>query len=88
MPENRRSFEMSRSSPWGALTQLRKYPLLIGLVFAVFLNNIGHHIWPSNWNFYTIEKFAWTPLDVGLSMAFVGVMSVIVQGRLLRVVIP
>ena len=88
MPENRRPFEMSRSSPWGALTQLRKYPLLIGLVFAVFLNNIGHHIWPSNWNFYTIEKFAWTPLDVGLSMAFVGVMSVIVQGGLLRVVIP
>ena len=87
-PENRRPFEMSRSSPWGALTQLRKYPLLIGLVFAVFLNNIGHHIWPSNWNFYTIEKFAWTPLDVGLSMAFVGVMSVIVQGGLLRVVIP
>ena len=87
-PENRRPFEMSRSSPWGALTQLRKYPLLIGLVFAVFLNNIGHHIWPSNWNFYTIEKFAWTPLDVGLSMAFVGVMPVIVQGGLLRVVIP
>ena len=87
-PENRRPFELKRASPWGALTQLRKYPLLIGLVIAVFLNNIGHHIWPSNWNFYTIEKFAWTPLDVGLSMAFVGVMSVIVQGGLLRIVIP
>ena len=87
-PENRRPFELKRASPWGALTQLRKYPLLIGLVIAVLLNNIGHHIWPSNWNFYTIEKFAWTPLDVGLSMAFVGVMSVIVQGGLLRIVIP
>ena len=87
-PENRRPFELKRASPWGALTQLCKYPLLIGLVIAVFLNNIGHHIWPSNWNFYTIEKFAWTPLDVGLSMAFVGVMSVIVQGGLLRIVIP
>lgn len=86
--ENRRAFELKRASPWGGLTQLRKYPLLIGLVIAVFLNNIGHHIWPSNWNFYTIEKFAWTPLDVGLSMAFVGVMSVIVQGGLLRIVIP
>ena len=87
-PENRRPFELKRASPWGALTQLSKYPLLIGLVIAVFLNNIGYHIWPSNWNFYTIEKFAWTPLDVGLSMAFVGVMSVIVQGGLLRIVIP
>ena len=87
-PENRRPFELKRASPWGALTQLSKYPLLIGLVIAVFLNNIGYHIWPSNWNFYTIETFAWTPLDVGLSMAFVGVMSVIVQGGLLRIVIP
>ena len=87
-PENRRPFELKPASPWGALTQLSKYPLLIGLVIAVFLNNIGYHIWPSNWNFYTIETFAWTPLDVGLSMAFVGVMSVIVQGGLLRIVIP
>lgn len=87
-PENRRPFELKRASPWGALTQLSKYPLLIGLVIAVFLNNIGYHIWPSNWNFYTIETFAWTPLDVGLSMAFVGVMSVIVQRGLLRIVIP
>lgn len=87
-PENRRPFDISRASPWGSLAQLGKYPLLIGLIFAVFLNNIGHHIWPSNWNFYTIEKFAWTPLDVGFSMAFVGVMSVIVQGWLLRIVIP
>jgi DHA1 family tetracycline resistance protein-like MFS transporter len=87
-PENRRPFELKRASPWGALTQLSKYPLLIGLVIAVFLNNIGYHIWPSNWNFYTIETFAWTPLDVGLSMAFVGVMSVIVQGGLLRIGIP
>ena len=87
-PENRRPFKLKRASPWGALTQLSKYPLLIGLVIAVFLNNIGYHIWPSNWHFYTIETFAWTPLDVGLSMAFVGVMSVIVQGGLLRIVIP
>ena len=79
---------MSGSNPCGALIQLRKYPLLIGLVFALFLKNVGHHIWPSNWNFYTIERFAWTPLDVSLSMAFVGVMSVIVQGELPWVVIP
>ncbi|HCG69279.1 MAG TPA: tetracycline resistance MFS efflux pump [Gammaproteobacteria bacterium] len=87
-PENRRPFELRRSSAWGSLRQLRKYPLLIGLIFAAFLNGIGHNVWPSNWNFYTIEKFAWTPIDVGLSMAFVGVMPVIVQGGLLRVVIP
>jgi DHA1 family tetracycline resistance protein-like MFS transporter len=87
-PDNRRPLDIRRASPWGALLQLKRYPMLVGLVCAMFLYNMGHHIWPANWSFYTIEKFAWTPLDVGLSMAFVGVMSVIVQGWLLRIVIP
>jgi|TARA_B100000767_G_scaffold275391_1_gene312124 DHA1 family tetracycline resistance protein-like MFS transporter len=86
--ENRRPFEWRRANPWGAIKQVGRYPLLIGLLGAVFLYNIGHHVYPSNWNFYTIEKFSWTPWDVGLSMAFVGVLSAIVQGGLIRIAIP
>ena len=86
--ENRRPFELRRANPWGAIKQIKQYPLLIGLLCAVFLYYIGHHVYPSNWNFYTIEKFSWSPWDVGLSMAFVGVLSAIVQGGLIRIVIP
>lgn len=86
--DKRRSFELLRANPWGALLQLRRYPMLLGLLLAIFIYALGHHAYSASWNFYTIEKFAWTPMDVGLSLAFVGVLSVIVQGGLLRVVIP
>ena len=86
--DKRRSFELLRANPWGALLQLRRYPMLLGLLLAIFIYALGHHAYSASWNFYTIEKFAWTPMDVGLSLAFVGVLSMIVQGGLLRVVIP
>ena len=54
----------------------------------MFVYNMAHHVYPSNWNFYTIEKFDWTPFDVGLSMGLVGILMAIVQGGLIRVIIP
>ena len=86
--KNRRPFDWRRANPIGAFAQLRRYPLIAGLIFAVFLYNIGHHVYPSNWSFYTMEKFGWTPRDVGISMGVVGILMAIVQGGLLRVVIP
>ena len=89
LPEDRRRpFEWKRANPVGMLLQVRKYPILIGLVAVMFIYNIGHHVYPSNWSFYTIEKFDWTPFEIGLSMGLVGVMAIFVQGYLIRVVIP
>lgn len=89
LPESsRRPFDIRRANPVGALMQIRKYPLLLGLLATVFFYNISHHVYPSNWNFYTIEKFAWTPKDIGFSMLVVGVLMAFVQGYLIRRVIP
>ena len=89
LPESqRRPFDLKRANPLGMLMQVRRYPILLGLIAAMFIYNIGHHVYPSNWNFYTIEKFNWSPLDVGLSMGLVGVLMAINQGWLIRVVIP
>lgn len=89
LPEDRRRpFDWRRANPVGMLMQLRKYPILVGLVFVMFIYNIAHQVYPSNWNFYTIEKFSWTPLEVGLSMGLVGVLAIFVQGYLIRVAIP
>jgi DHA1 family tetracycline resistance protein-like MFS transporter len=87
-PENRRPIDWRRANPVGAFLQIRRYPMLGGLILAVFLYNLGHHVYPANWNFYTPEKFGWTPRDVGLSMGFVGILMAVVQGGLIRVVIP
>lgn len=89
LPEDRRRpFDWKRANPVGMLLQIRKYPILIGLVAVMFIYNIGHHVYPSNWNFYTIEKFDWTPFEIGLSMGLVGIMAIFVQGYLIRKVIP
>ena len=86
--KNRRPFDIKRANPVGALMHIRKYPMLFGLLFAIFLYNISHHVYPSNWNFYTMEKFEWTPSDVGWSMMLVGVLMAFVQGFLIRKAIP
>jgi DHA1 family tetracycline resistance protein-like MFS transporter len=89
LPEDRRRpFKWRRANPVGMLLQVRKYPILVGLISVMFIYNIAHHVYPSNWNFYTIERFSWTPMEVGLSLGLVGVLSIFVQGYLIRIVIP
>ncbi len=84
----RRQFDWRRANPIGMLAQVRKYPVLVGLIVVMFIYNIGHHVYPSNWNFYTIERFDWTPSDIGLSMMLVGGVMAFIQGYLIRIVIP
>jgi len=86
--ENRRAFDIARANPVGALQQISKYPVLFGMLVAIFIYNVGHHVYPTNWNFYTIAKFDWTPLDIGISMGLVGILMAFVQGYLIRLVIP
>jgi DHA1 family tetracycline resistance protein-like MFS transporter len=43
---------------------------------------------PATWSFWGIEKFAWTPKEIGYSLGFVGIGMVLVQGFLIRLVIP
>ena len=86
--ENRRPFEIVRANPVGTLLQLRHFPVVIGIVLVMFLYQLGHHVLPSTWSFYTIERFDWTPREIGYSLGFIGVMMVLVQGFLIRWVLP
>ncbi len=87
-PENRRKFDLKRCIPGVSLFNLRKYPALTGLIVALVLVYIGGHAVQSNWSFFTIEKFKWSPRMIGLSMATVGLLVGAVQGGLVRVVNP
>ena len=68
--------------------QLRKYPVVIGLAFAYFLYMIGHLSLPSTWTYYTIEKFAWSERQIGISLGFAGIFMILVQAFLIRWAIP
>ena len=77
---NRRPFVLARANPIGAFLQMRKYPVVFGLLLALFLYHIAHDANPATWTYVTMAKFSWTPRDVGLSMSFVGVCAALAQG--------
>lgn len=85
---NRRRFEWKRANPVGAILHIRKHPEIFSLIFAVLLLYISGHAAQSTWTFYTMEKFGWDEKTVGYSLGVVGVMLALVQGGLIRVVIP
>ena len=86
--EHRRAFEWKRANPVGTLKNLRRYPALGNLFVAVFLLYIAAHAVQSTWTYYTMEKFHWNVTWVGYSLAFVGLVIGLVQGGLIRLVIP
>jgi DHA1 family tetracycline resistance protein-like MFS transporter len=86
--ENRRKFDIKRANPIGSLLNLKKYPYILALVLSLFLVNVSNFATQGTWSFYTIEKFNWSKMEVGLSLGFVGLMVAIVQGGLIRLIIP
>ena len=81
--ENRRAFSLARANTFGALFHLRRVSTVIGLLGAYFFYQIAHDSNPSVWTFFTIERFGWSELQVGLSVAFTGVMIAVANGALI-----
>ena len=86
--EHRRKFEWKRANPVGSLKRLSHYPVILSLVVSLVFIYIASHATQSTWTFYTMEKFKWNEQMVGYSLGFVGLMIAIVQGGLIRIVIP
>ncbi|MDW3211768.1 MAG: TCR/Tet family MFS transporter [Reichenbachiella sp.] len=86
--EKRRKFSWKRANPIGSLIQLKKFPVTVSLMVAMFFVYLASHATQSTWAYYTMEKFGWDVKMVGYSLGFVGLMVAIVQGGLIRVVIP
>jgi DHA1 family tetracycline resistance protein-like MFS transporter len=86
--DNRRNFEWKRANPIGSLKNLKKYPVVSGLILSLVLVYIAAHAVQSNWTYFTMLKFKWSEAMVGYSLGFVGIMIAIVQGGLIRVTIP
>ena len=85
--EDRRPFSWKRANPFGTLKQVLNHKKIVGLVAALFFIYLAANATHANWSFFTIEKFGWSPLDIGLSLGFVGIMVSIVQGGLVGSVV-
>ena len=86
--EHRRAFDWRRANAFGSFAQFRKYPEILPVAVVIILYQLGHWTFPSVWAYYAEERFGWTPGDIGLSLAAVGVSAAVVQGGLTRIVVP
>jgi DHA1 family tetracycline resistance protein-like MFS transporter len=81
LPVARRArFAWRRANPFGALALLRSRAMLLRLAFVNFLGNLAHAVLPSIGVLYMMYRYGWNESLVGLTLAAVGVASIIVQG--------
>jgi DHA1 family tetracycline resistance protein-like MFS transporter len=86
--DQRRPFEWGRANAVASLLRLGKYPAIISLVVALVLLYLAGSATQSVWTFYSILKFQWTERLIGYSLGAVGLGALIVQGGLVRVLLP
>jgi DHA1 family tetracycline resistance protein-like MFS transporter len=86
--ENRKPLNLRYANPVGALREIGRYPSVLGLMAVFVLATFANRVAEMTWVLFTSYKFHWGPTETGLSLAAVGVMFVVGQGGLVRIVVP
>jgi DHA1 family tetracycline resistance protein-like MFS transporter len=86
-PQHRRPFSWGRANPVGSLLALRRFRGVVDLAWMYFIFMLGNSLLQGIWVLYTQYRYNWTTMDVGISLAFIGIMAVVVQGGLVRKII-
>ncbi|MDF2440367.1 MAG: transporter, family, tetracycline resistance protein, partial [Abditibacteriota bacterium] len=87
-PENRRAFSWRDANPLGALRVLGKYPVVWGLTGTLTATNLAMHCVNSTWVLFIMIRFGWNSGQTGLSLAAFGVVALVYQLGLARVLLP
>jgi len=85
--ENRRPFSWKRANPIGALLALGRFRGVLDLALMHFIFMFASTMLQSIWVLYTGYRYHWTTVEVGLSLTYIGVLAVVVQGGLVRRII-
>ena len=80
-PEKRKVFALRRANPVGSLVLLRSHPELFRLATIQFIGYVAHEVF-NVWALYTIFRYAWREGTIGLSLALVGLCSIVVSSWL------
>jgi len=87
-PERRRAFQWRRANPLGTLAQMRKHPVVLGLLASLFLWALANQVMPATWAFYTKFRFGWSEAMIGASLAVAGLVMVTSQMTMMRYLLP
>ena len=82
-PERRMAFSWKRANPVGSLKLLASQGQLLGLASVDFLGSFAHQVLPAVFVLYAGHRYGWGEATVGLTLAFVGICTAIVQGLLI-----
>lgn len=89
LPEgHRRKIAVREFNPLRSIARVLEPSPFVAFIWIYFLVLLAGQINPVNWTLYTQTKFGWTPWEVGVSLAFVGVMIAAGQGGLIRLIVP
>jgi len=87
--EKRRKFDIKRANAFVALQGLSgQNRVVLWYAAALLVWMIGHIVYPIVFAFYAIEAFGWSMFTIGLALALVGVGAALVQGVMIRYLIP
>jgi DHA1 family tetracycline resistance protein-like MFS transporter len=87
-PENRRPVAIHQLNPFGSLLKVFTTKGIFLFVWVFVLLFLAGNVHPAMWSLYTETKFGWTSVQVGISLACVGVAMAFTQGYLTRILIP
>jgi DHA1 family tetracycline resistance protein-like MFS transporter len=79
-PEKRASFRWRSANPVGAMHLLRSNAGLTALSVVNFIAQVAHVVLPSTFVLYATYRYSWDSKTVGLTLAMVGVCTMVVQG--------
>jgi len=83
-PERRRAFAWRSANPIYSLNSLRAFPGVSALAVVVAIANFAQATLQAIWVLFTAYRFGWGPLENGLALAFLGVITTAVQGAGIR----
>ncbi len=86
-PSLRSAFTIAKANPVATLSLFRRTKKLSGLAVVHFITSLAHAVLPSVFVLYAGYRYSWGEREVGLTLAGVGVFSMIVQGGLVGPVV-
>ncbi len=85
LPKERRTpFDWRKANPVASLMGLIHLKGVGALVAVIALSTLSQFMLHSTWVLYTTFKFGWGPHETGWSLMMVGIVSVLMQGFLLK----
>jgi DHA1 family tetracycline resistance protein-like MFS transporter len=82
--EKRRPLRLRQANPIGSVLRLRGYPGVGGLALVSIAANMAYLLLQTVWVLYTSLRFGWGPLENGLALALLGVLTALMQGLAIR----